>query len=201
MSSKLLRIAVMLTAILFLISVLQDMRIGTLKERAEKAERNTETLLSEVKTYKVRDSLTAIKVESLELTIREFERFRSEDAALIKELQSKNRELKSINKTQSETIIKLQANGRDTIVIIDSIPVPALTFHCGDKWFDFDGLLVDKQMTGKLENRDSILIAESVRYKRFLWFKTNRIKSREVNAVSLNPHTKLLGIEHVLIER
>lgn len=88
MNGKLFRIAAILTAILLFFSVLQNMRIGILKERAE---RNTETLLSEKKTYKVRDYLNAIKVESLELTIREFERFRADDAALIRELQANKR--------------------------------------------------------------------------------------------------------------
>lgn len=189
-----------MAAILLALSVLQDIRLTKYKERAEIEQRNTNALLSDIKSYKIRDSLNAVRIESLELSLKEYKKFRAEDLGIIKELQARNRDLKAVNKTQSETIIKLQANGKDTIIIVDSIPIKAMAFHCGDKWYDFDGLLVEKQITGNLKNRDSLLIAETIRYKKFLWFKTKRIKSREINAVSLNPHTEILGMEHIIIE-
>lgn len=180
--------------------VIQDRKIENLTQERDKYKQNTEILLGESKTYKVRDSLNAIKVESLELTIKEYEKFRAEDAQLIKDLKKRNEDLKSVNKTQQETIIRLSAVPKDTIVLIDSIPIPAKKVHCGDYWYDFNGILTESDFKGTLVNRDSILIAETIRYKRFLWFKTKRIKSREINAVSLNPHTEILGMEHIIIE-
>lgn len=157
--------------------------------------------MGDVETFRVRDSLNAAKVQGLELTLSEFKRFRADDAALIKDLQIKNRNLAAINKTQAETIIRLSATGRDTVIIRDSIPVPAMTFHCGDEWFDFDGLLVDRQMTGKLANRDILTLVESVKYKRFLFWKTKRVKERTLNAVSQNPHTTIVDMEHIVLEK
>lgn len=176
-------------------------RIKKLEQECARHERNTETLMGNVETFRVRDSLNAAKVQGLELTLSEFKRFRADDAALIKDLQIKNRNLAAINKTQAETIIRLSATGRDTVVIRDSIPVPALTFHCGDEWFDFDGLLVDRQITGKLANRDILTLVESVKYKRFLFWKTKRVKERTLNAVSQNPHTTIIDMEHIVLEK
>lgn len=180
-----------------------DKKIDRLTAQRDKYRNNTETLLSDVEQYRVRDSLSAARVHSLELTVKEFERFRADDAALIKQLKARNRDLAAVNKTQSETIIKLRAAPRDTMIIRDSIPIPAVEVHCGDAWFDFDGLLTDKEFTGTLANRDSLVIAESVQYKRFLGFlwKTNKIKDRRVDVVSKNPHTAILGIEYVVIEK
>lgn len=192
-------IAVALVAIFSLIMI-QHNRIESLTKERDKYRTNTETLLTDVETFRVRDSLNAAKVQGLELTLSEFKRFRADDAALIKDLQIKNRNLAAINKTQAETIIRLSATGRDTVVIRDSIPVPALTFHCGDEWFDFDGLLVDRQITGKLANRDILTLVESVKYKRFLFWKTKRIKDRQTNVVSKNPHTTIMNVEYVVIE-
>ena len=79
------------------------------KAESSKYKANTETLLSEVERYKIQDSLSAARVSSLELTMKEFERFRAEDAALISELKRKNRDLSDISKAQSETIIALRA--------------------------------------------------------------------------------------------
>ena len=176
-------------------------KIKRLTAERDRYKGNTATLLSEVQKYMVRDSLHAARVESLELTIKEFERFRADDAALIRELKAKNRDLSAINKTQSQTIIELSAVPRDTVIIRDSIPIPAVAVHCGDEWFDFDGLLTEDEFTGTLANRDSLLIAESVKYKRFLFWKTKRIKDRRLDCVSKNPHTTILGMEYIVIER
>lgn len=180
-----------------------DRTINRLTAERDKYRNNTETLLSDVETYRVRDSLNAARVQSLELSVKEFERFRAADAALIKQLKARNRDLAAVNKTQSQTIIELQAAPRDTFIVRDSIPIPAVAVHCGDAWFDFDGLLTATEFTGTLANRDSLLIAESVQYKRFLGFlwKTNKVKNRRVDVVSKNPHSSILGVEHVVIEK
>lgn len=178
----------------------QDRKIERLTAERDRYKGNTETLLTDVETFRVRDSLSASRVQSLELTIKEFEKFRAEDAQLIKDLKRKNNDLKSVSKAQEQTIIELSSVPRDTIIIIDSIPVQAKKVHCGDYWYDFDGILTESDFKGTLINRDSLLIAETIRYKRFLWFKTKKIKSREINAVSLNPHTEIMGMEHIIIE-
>ena len=180
-----------------------DRTINRLTAERDKYRNNTETLLSDIETYRVRDSLHAARAQSLELTIEEYSRFRAEDAALIRSLQTRNRELTAINKTQSQTIIDLLAMPKDTTIIRDSIPIHAIAVHCGDAWFDFNGLLTDDKFTGTLSNRDSLILAETVQYKRFLGFlwRTNKVKNRHLDVVSRNPHTKILGIEHVEIEK
>ena len=178
--------------------------IEQLKAERDRYKGNSEMLLSDVQTYMVRDSLNAARVQSLELTVKEFERFRAQDAELINSLKARNRDLSQVNETQSQTIIELLAVPRDTVVIIrDSIQVPAVAVHCGDDWYDFDGLLMADQFTGTLTNRDSLILAETVKYKRFLGFlwKTKRIQDRQLDCVSKNPHTTILGLEHIVIEK
>ena len=195
-------IAAGVVAILFL-CFFQHRKIQRLTDERDKYRNNTETLLSDVEQYRVRDSLNAARVQSLELTQKEYERFRAEDAALIRELKTKNRDLAAVNKTQSQTIIRLQSIPRDTIIVRDSVQVAAVAVHCGDAWFDFDGLLTTEEFTGTLNNRDSLLVAESVKYKRFLGFlwKTHKVKDRRVDVVSKNPHTTIMNVEHVVIEK
>jgi hypothetical protein len=190
-------------AAVLVVIVLQGVSVSRIKSERNRYERNTESLLLNVEQYKIRDSLHAARVQSLELTVKEFERFRADDAALIKELKQRNRDLAAVNKTQSQTIIDLRAIPRDTVVVRDSVQVPAVAVHCGDAWFDFDGLLTEKEFTGTLANRDSLVIAESVKYKRFLGFlwKTQKVENRQLDVVSKNPHTEIMGIEHVVIEK
>lgn len=188
-------------AALLVFAGFQQNAIDNLKQERNRYERNTESLLLDVTQYKIRDSLNAAKVGALELTMKEYERFRADDAELIKQLKQRNRDLAAVNKTQSQTIIDLRAVPRDTVVIRDSVRVPAVEVHCGDEWYNFDGILTKDEFTGKMEHRDSLLLVESIRYKRFLWWKTKRIKDRQLDCVSKSPHNFIRGLEYVVIEK
>lgn len=173
-------------------------KIDRLSAQLAQYRANTEALLTDVRTYKVRDSLNAARVQSLELSAREFERFRAEDAALIRELKGRNRELASVNRTQAQTIIDLMAQPRDTVIVRDSIPISALAVHCGDAWYDFDGVVAPGEFSGRLSVRDSLVAAETVRYRKFLWWKLG-VRDRRVDVISRNPHTTILNVEHILL--
>lgn len=193
-------LAVIMAAILFIMCS-QCNRIRDLESERNKYRENTESLLTDIERFRVRDSLNAARVQSLELTAKEYERFRAEDARLIRELESRNRDLAAVSKTQSETIIDLISAPKDTVIIRDSVQLPATAFHCGDAWFDFNGVLADGEFSGTLSSRDSLLLSETVKYKRFLRFlwKTHKIKDRHFDCVSRNPHTTILGLEHIII--
>ena len=179
-----------------------DRKIERLTAERDRYAGNTAALLSDIERYRVRDSLNAARVQSLELTVKEYERFRADDAALIKQLKQRNRDLAAVNKTQSQTIIDLRATPKDTVVMVrDSIITPAVAVHCGEAWYNFDGILTKDEFTGKMEHRDSLLLVESVRYKRFLWWKTKMVKDRQLDCVSKSPHNSIIGLEYVVIEK
>lgn len=183
----------------------QQRRINSLTAERDKYRSNTETLLQDVRTYQTKDSLNAAKVGNLELKLSEYKKYRADDAALIKSLQTKNRDLQRVTTAQMETINELRANVRDSIVYLpgDTVTTVLRCIEYSDKWVDFDGCIINNMFSGKIITRDSLLITESVQYKRFLNFlwKTKRIKNREIDVVSKNPATKILGVEFVTIEK
>lgn len=181
----------------------QQTRIERLTNERDRYKGNTKALMTDVERFRVSDSLSAARVEALELTVKEFERFRASDAAIIAELRQRNRDLAAVNTTQAQTIIEMSSIPRDTVIIRDSIPIRAKAVHAGDAWYDFDGLLTDDEFAGRLQNRDSLILAETVKYHRFLGFlwKTKRVDERQATVVSRNPHTQILGVEHVVIEK
>ena len=183
----------------------QQSRIKSLTAERDKYRSNTETLLQDVKTYQTKDSLNAAKVGGLELKLSEFKKYRAEDAALIKSLQAKNRDLQRVTTAQMETINELRANVRDSIVYLpgDTVTTVLRCIEYSDKWVDFDGCIKNNTFSGKIITRDSLLITETVQYKRFLNFlwKTNKIKNRQIDVVSKNPATKILGVEFITIEK
>lgn len=183
----------------------QRTKIEKLTDERNRYRGNTETLLQDVETYKTKDSLNAAKVGVLELKLSEFERYRASDAELIKTLQTKNRELERVTTTQMETINELRATVRDSVVYLpgDTVTTVVRCIEYSDKWVDFDGCIINNTFSGKIITRDSLLITETVQYKRWLGFlwKTKRIKNREFDIVSKNPHTKITGFEVITIEK
>lgn len=174
---------------------------GQLRNDRERYRRNTETLMSDVEQYRVRDSLNAAKCTGLELKLSEYERFRAEDMALISDLRTKKRDLERITAAQLETITELSTVARDTVIIRDSVAVPAQTLTIRDKWFDFDGMVANGLFTGTVINRDSLIVVESVTMSRCLFKKWRRVKNRSVDIISKNPNTKIQDIEYVIIEK
>ena len=183
----------------------QHVKIKRLTEERDKYRSNTETLLQDVRTYQTKDSLNAAKVGNLELKLSEYKKYRADDAALIKSLQTKNRDLQRVTTAQMETINELRANVRDSIVYLpgDTVTTVLRCIEYSDKWVDFDGCIINNMFSGKIITRDSLLIAETVQYKRWLGFlwKTKKIKNREIDVVCKNPHTKIMGVEYIEIEK
>lgn len=203
---KYLIIAAIALAVSAVVTIwVQRSRINTLTGERDKYRTNTETLLQEVSRYQTKDSLNAAKVGVLELKLSEFEKYRASDAELIKTLQTKSRELERVTTTQMETINELRATVRDSVVYLpgDTVTTVLRCIEYSDKWVDFDGCIKNNTFSGKIITRDSLLITETVQYKRWLGFlwKTKRIKNREFDIVSKNPHTKITGFEVITIEK
>ena len=204
---KYLIIAAIALAVAAVVTIwVQRSRINTLTGERDKYRTNTETLLQEVSRYQTKDSLNAAKVGVLELKLSEFEKYRASDAELIKTLQTKNRDLERVTTTQMETINELRANVRDSIVYLpgDTVTTVLRCIDIVEPYFELHGCTTPAGVfTGTHINRDSLLIAETVQYKRWLGFlwKTNKIKNRQIDVVSKNPATKILGVEFITIEK
>lgn len=172
------------------------------KEKKYKAD--TETLLQGLETYQTKDSLNVARVGALELSLKEYKKNIADDVALIDQLQTKNRQLQSVTKVQSETISKFAGTVKDSIVYIPGDTVEKL-LRCVDistKWDDIHGCADDGKFTGTIIHRDSLYIVQTTQYKRFwgfLW-RTKKIKNRKVDVVSLNPSTKIMGCQFVEIK-
>jgi hypothetical protein len=204
---KYLIIAAIALAVAAVVTIwVQRSRINQLTGERDKYRTNTETLLQDVSRYQTKDSLNAAKVGVLELKLSEFEKYRASDAELIKTLQTKNRELEAVTTAQMETITKLRGSVRDSIVYLpgDTTTIVLKCVDISDPWFSLKGCTTpDGEFTGTFVNRDSILVAATVQYKRFLGFlwKTKKIKNREIDVISRNPHTKIMGVEYIEIEK
>lgn len=200
MRRRLILAAIM--AAMLVVIVLQGVSISRIKTERNRYKENTRTLLVDVNTYKVRDSLNAAKAQDLSLKLSELKKYRQEDAKLIADMGVKLRNLQAVaslgTEMRTEFVTKIV---RDTIFKAVNDTNKAALIDYEDKWLTFKGRLENGQFRGNIISRDSLLIAENVRYKRFLFWRTKRIKSRDFRVVSKNPHTKIVDCEHIIVEK
>lgn len=200
MRRRLILAAIM--AAMLVVIVLQWVSVSRIKSERNRYKENTRTLLVDVNTYKVRDSLNAVKAQDLSLKLSELKKYRQEDAKLIADMGVKLRNLQAVanmgTETRTEFVTKIV---RDTIFKAVNDTNKAALINYEDKWLTFKGRLENGQFRGNIISRDSLLIAENIRYKRFLFWRTKRIKSRDFRVVSKNPHTKIVDCEHIIVEK
>ena len=212
MKKIIIKIVLIATAVIALVFAFS--KIHSLKEENARLKSNQDILLtekefvmSENQKYKVSDSLNAVQVSELELTLKEYKQYRSEDLKLIEQLKVGKSDLQKIITSQYETISTLSAKIQDSIRI-DTTTNQVDTLKCFDyksKWTDVNGCIDLRRDTVELQinNRESLKVVETVTYKRFLGFlwKTNKVKNRQVDVVSENPNTKIMNCEYISIKR
>lgn len=203
-----------ITAVAILALALAFNKIQKLKEENNRLLSNQEILLTQKQTimaesqaYKASDSLNAAKVSELQFTLKEYKKYRAQDLQLIEQLKVKKSDLQKVIDSQTEAINSLSAKLNDSIRANAATNV-ADTLKCFDyksKWTDVSGCIDLRRDSINLQvkNRESLKIVETVVYKRFLGFlwKTNKVKDRQVDIVSENPHTTITNLDYVSIKR
>ena len=191
--------------VVVLVAYFLNVRVSQLKHDRDTYKRNNAVLLNDVKYYRALDSLNAARVGVLELSIQDYERFMKEDADLISKLKRKNEELQNFSKIQAETIIKIRAQVKDSLIYIPGDTayqlIPCVSFR--DSWTNIEACVYNDTLIGDIQIRDSLILYETIIYKRllgFLW-KTKKIKERSFNIVSKNPYTEIKGVEVVSIRK
>ncbi len=170
-------------------------------DQRDTALRNAESLLADVNRYRVGDSLSAIQIGSLSLSLKEYEKYRADDATLIKQLRADRKSLQDVVSAQTKTITQLEnAPVKDSIIYVEGRADTVQCVSFSDQWLDFIGCM---NGSVRIESRDALLITTSVEYKRalgFLW-RTKKIKSQSSSALSKNPRTIITDMEHVIISK
>lgn len=185
--------------------VVQHGKIKHLRAERDTYQTNTRVLMEDVRRYQTRDSLNVATIGVLELKLSEFKKYRAEDAELIKSLKVKNRDLEAVTTAQMQTITDLRAELKDSIVYLpgDTVERVVKCIEYRDRYLDVVGCVIDNVFSGEVVSRDSLTIVNTVQYKRFwgfLW-KTKKVKNRQIDVVSKNPHTQIMGVEYIEIEK
>ena len=212
MKSKITLIAIIAAIVYVVICIVQNYIIKDLKATNASLELNYTTILAERNSiltekqrYKTKDSLNAIQLGELEMSLAQYKKYRAEDLKLIKSLGVKNKELEKVVNTQLKTISTLSTKLRDTILISEGALDTLKYFDYKSLWTDVNGLINLSNNDVKLEiaNRESLTIVEATTYKRFLGFLwyTSQVEKRDLKVVSKNPNTDIIDVDVISIRR
>lgn len=202
---KIIPIAIAVAALALSLHEIQKLKEENirLKGNQEALLTQRQVIIAESQIYKVSDSLNAAKTSELRFTLKEYKRYRTQDLRLIEQLEIRGSNLQKVIDTQAETISVLSAK-LNTYTRADTASDVSDTLKCFDyksKWVDVSGCIdLRRDSVGlQINNRESLKVVETVTYKRFLGFlwKTNKIKSRNVDVVSENPSTIITGLDYI----
>ena len=182
----------------------QCQRYGKLQRRADDLEATRNTLLDSVTHYKTRDGLNAAQVSELRLTMEELKKYRAEDVALIKQLQTKGRDVERYYTVETITHDTVLTVLRDSVIIREpEKPVNVRAINIDKKWYSLHGWIDGDSLNATLKTRSALSIVETVKYKRFLGFlwKTNKVKDRHMDVTSQNPNEEIIDINFVVVDK
>ena len=161
----------------------QQSRIKRLTDERDKYRSNTETLLQDVRTYQTKDSLNAAKVGNLELQIIRIQKIPGGRCGVNQIVADKEPGFaKGYDGTNGND---KRITGERPGIVLYNLPGDTVTtvLRCIDivePWFELHGCTTPAGVfTGTHINRDSLLIAETVQYKRFLGFLWKTKKDKE----------------------
>ena len=171
---------------------------NNLKNENKRLKANQETLLDSVKSFKVSDSLKAIAVGNLELSLKQYKKYHADDAILIKQLKGQKPEIAI--KPSIQTEYKVRTELKDSIIYKDTLK----TILYKSKWNYISGFVDKDTINLNIINYDELLITESLQKKKFLFFRLPisifGYKRKVLNVISKNPNTKITSAEYITIK-
>jgi len=161
---------------------------------------NQTTLLTDVKFYKTKDSLSAAGVDRLTLKNSEFEKY---NVDLVKEVESLNlkvRRLESVSQTGIKTEYKIKTVVKDSLIYRDGKPQSVQCINQHDKWNSLDGCIINKFFEGNVMSIDSIDQFVHRVPRKFLFIKYGTKAIRQ-EVVSKNPNSTIYYSKYIELKR
>jgi hypothetical protein len=143
----------------------------------------------------------ALDVKTLRLTISEFEEYRAQDAALIRRLGLRIKDLEVAARHQLLVEAQIIAPVKDSIAVRDTVSVPVQSVEMQNPHIDFNGVIEDSVLRADVRIPVMLNQAVFVEYRhRFLWWRW-RVKGVRQIITSDNPYVEIEYSEFIKIEK
>lgn len=169
-----------------------------LKAERDRYQSNSTALLSEVKRIRVDSATMALDARTLQLTLDEYKRFRAEDAATIKRLGVRIRNLEAAARHEVEVAGPIDAVVRDTVVVQDTVPVLRQKVEMLTPHIELSGIIEDERLKGSIRIPVTLNQAVWVEYRG--WWFWKRVKAVHQSISSDNPYVEIKYSEYIKIK-
>lgn len=191
----------LLVAVVLLGGIVWLQHRNTVRLRAERDRSlsNTAALLSEVKRMQVDSATMALDAKTLQLTLDEYKRFRAEDAATIKRLGVKIKNLEAAARHEVEIAGPIDAAVRDTVIIRDTVPVLRQKIEMRTPHIELTGIIEDERLKGSIRIPVTLNQAVWVEYRG--WWFWKRVKAVHQTISSDNPYVEIKYSEYIRVKK
>lgn len=169
-----------------------------LRSERDRYQSNNTALLSEMKRMQVDSSTMALDVKTLHLTLDEYKRFRAEDAATIKRLGVRIKNLETAARHELEVSAPIDAAVRDTVIIRDTVPVLRQKVEMITPHIQLTGIIEGNRLRGEIRVPVTLHQAVWVEYKG--WWFWKRVKAVHQTISSDNPYAEIRYSEYIKIK-
>lgn len=178
---------------------LQHRNTVRLKAERDRYQSNSTALLSEVRRIRVDSATMALDTRTLQLTLDEYKRFREEDAATIRRLGVKVKNLEAAARHEMEVAGPIDAAVRDTVVIRDTVTVLGQKVEMITPHIRLTGLIEEGRLKGEIRVPVTLRQAVWVEYKG--WWFWKRVKAVRQTVSSDNPYAEISYSEYIKIKK
>ena len=179
---------------------LQQRKVVRLKAERDRQEQNSDALLSDMKRWQVDSATMATDVKTLRLTVDEFERYRSNDLAKIKEMGIKIKHLEAVARHDVEVDAPIHAAVRDSVVIRDSVAVRVQTVSMVNPFIQMHGIIERDSLIGSVHLPVTLRQAVWIEYKR-RWLFWKKVKAVHQVITTDNPYVEVKYSEFIQIQK
>lgn len=171
---------------------------GKITRERDRYRQNSETLLSDMERIRIDSNRMAVDVKTLRLSVSEFERYRAEDARLIKKMGIRIRNLEAAARQEIEITGPIDATVRDTVIIRDSIPIIRQNVKMLNPFIELKGVIENERLKGTIRIPVTLNQAVWIEYKR-RWIFWKRVKAIHQTIVSDNPYVQIEYSDYIKI--
>lgn len=174
------------------------------RREVERLKTNQQTLSQQLVHYRTRSGVEAATVQALRLRCAEFEELRSADAARIRDLGIRIRQLEAtaVTATRQETEMRVPVRDTvllrlcDTVVVYDTVRL----FRWDDGWCRVEGELLPDSVICRVTSVDTLRQIVHRVPRKFLFIRWGTKAIRQ-EIVASNPHTQIVYAEYVQLAR
>ncbi len=176
----------------------QQNRITRLTAERDRYRTNNDVLLSEITRIRVDSATMALDTKVLQMTLDEYKQYRAKDAATIKRLGVRLKNLDAAARHELEVSGPIGAVIRDTVIIRDTVPILRHKFEMLTPHIELSGIIENKRLKGTIRVPITLNQAIWIEYKR-RWIFWKRVKAMHQTISSNNPYAALNYSEYIQI--